>query len=109
MKKGVIITFDISTKSIQRKDIVSLHRKLYGYIDYSQNGKYKYHRQGILDKIPHLNPTRSVIITSKNHSQKIVDLLKKCTNNIFMREIILTEKDMEIIKNGKKWKYRIQL
>lgn len=99
MRKGVIITFDISPKRVPRKDIVNLHRKLYGYKDHSQHGKYEYHRPGLLDKIPHLNPSRSVIITFKKDALKIINLLKNYTDQIFTREVLLTKKDLEAMRS----------
>ena len=95
MTKGIIITFNISPKEVPRKGIVNLHRKLYGYKDHSQHGKYEYHRPGLLDEIPHLNPNRSVIITFKKDALKVINLLKNYTNQIFTREVLLTKKDLE--------------
>jgi hypothetical protein len=92
---GVIITFDISPRKVPRKKIVELHRKLYGYKDYSQHGKYEYKRPGLLNRIPHLNPNRSVIVVKKEDANKVVELLKEYTNQIFVRDIILKNGELK--------------
>jgi hypothetical protein len=40
----------------------SFKREFLGYIDKSNNGVYTYKRDGLLGKIPHLKPSRGVII-----------------------------------------------
>lgn len=88
----VIITYTLNTKN-GNSDIVRFHRKLYGYTDYSQHGKYQYKRPGLLDNIPHLNPSRSVLIVKKLDAGKLVNFIKKTAENVFVRDIILEDGD----------------
>ena len=69
-------------------------RELNGYKDVSNNGKYSYVRKGLLQKLPHLMPIRSVIIIA-NKKDLPVDPLKdspkikkcpKCNSQEFIPE-----------------------
>ncbi len=96
--KGILIAYDIDTEKLKRSEIIKFHRKLYGYTDYSQFGKYKYHREGLLDKIPHFTPSKSVIVTKKGYEKEIVKFIKKFTSKIFVREIKLTKEDLRRLR-----------
>ncbi|MGC8812120.1 MAG: hypothetical protein ACP5O8_00840 [Candidatus Aenigmatarchaeota archaeon] len=91
--KGVIIVYDINTKRLRRNEIIKFHRKLYGYTDYSQFGKYEYHREGLLDKISHFTPSRSAIVVKKGCEREITNFIKKFTSKVFVREIKLIKED----------------
>lgn len=64
-------------------------RDLSGYKDYSNKCKYNYARKGMLDKIPHHKPIRSVIIIKNQHKKQIEEFLKqyKAKYSIFDIEI----------------------
>ncbi len=96
--RGIIIVYDIDTKKLKRSEIVKLHRKLYGYTDYSQFGKYKYHREGLLNKIPHFIPSKSAIVVKKGYEKEIVSFIRRFTSNVFVREIKLTKEDLRRLK-----------
>ena len=52
-------------------------RELNGYIDISNNSKYKYQRKGLLQEISHLTPIRSVIIIQNKDKNTLTRLLDK--------------------------------
>lgn len=53
-----------------------LRRMLYGWIDYSQHGKYRYEREGILGDTYHYRVLPGVIITTEEGVKRVRDLLK---------------------------------
>ncbi len=63
-----------SIENTKGKEKTYLIRKVFGYKDFSNNGRYKYERPGILT--PHILQKwgKSVIII-KRHSEKIVDTI----------------------------------
>lgn len=63
----------------------SFKRELNGYLDLSNNGKYKYRRTGILQKIPHKSIIRSVLLVRDGDKKKVTMLLDryKATYHIF--------------------------
>lgn len=60
-----------------RKNALELSRKIYGYTDSSNNGKYKYERKGILTGIKYEKIAHGVFwIDPKYEEQVINELLK---------------------------------
>lgn len=66
-------------------------RKLLGYKDYSNKGGYTYERNGILHKIPHLRPIRSVIIVRSKDQAIITQFLKEYNAKISIFDVIIKE------------------
>lgn len=71
------------------KERSKLKRELLGYTDKSNNGQYRYQRNGLLQTIPNIRPIRSVIITKKEDSAKVQKLLKKYGAKTHIFDIIL--------------------
>jgi len=51
-----------------------LHKKLYGYKDFSNHGKYAYQRNGIVQQTKSKRITDAVILVSNQHAAKIIKL-----------------------------------
>ena len=73
--KAKLICYDLSKISQIKK--VDVKRALFGYIEYSNNSKYTYSREGILSKIPHLRLTRAVIIVPNKEENRVIKVIKK--------------------------------
>lgn len=71
MEGKVIITYSLSGK----KNALDITRKIYGYTDSSNHGKYKYHRKGLLTGIPYEKLARGCLLTSKEHEPQIIQSL----------------------------------
>lgn len=95
--KGKMIAFRVQSKTTQAK-LNKFCRKFYGYTDKSCHGKYTYKRKGLLDDIPHINPIRSLLIVKNEDCDKVVLFLEKYNAEIFVRNVILEETDMEKLK-----------
>jgi hypothetical protein len=78
--KALLISYDLKKASINQKTI--LHQSLYGYTDHSNNSKYKYEREGLLNKYPYIKLNRGVFIININDKSKILPILKKNGVNI---------------------------
>ncbi len=52
------------------------HKKLYGHIDQTDGGKYKYKRNGILSNLPYKKPLDSVLILPEEARNKIIAHLR---------------------------------
>lgn len=70
----------------------------YGQDTSSHQGKYRYHRHGLLDDIPHHRLIRQVIITRLEDAEKVIEFLKKHGATIYTRIVELTEEDYKILK-----------
>ena len=73
--KALLVSYDLKKANINQKTI--LHQTLYGYSDHSNNGKYKYEREGLLEKYPSIKINRGVFIIDLEYKGKILPLLKK--------------------------------
>ena len=73
--KALLISYDLKSANINQK--TTLHQTLYGYTDHSNSGKYKYKREGLLNKYPCIKLNRGVFIIDNNYKNKILPILKK--------------------------------
>jgi hypothetical protein len=88
---GTIIIYKAEGKSSSSQ----LSRALHGYKDYSNKGKYLYHRKGLLSKIPYIKLMRGVFIVRKEDAEKFISLLSRYKIVYHTREVILTPQDFE--------------
>ena len=70
-----LICYDLSKLSQVNK--VEVKRALFGYTEYSNNAKYTYKREGILNQISAIKPIKAVIIVKNGDEKLIVKYLKK--------------------------------
>ncbi len=66
--------------SIEPKKRLEFNRKLYGYIDYSNNGQYTYFRKGILNPNKYEKLAKSVLLLAKK-PRGLISLLKNYNAN----------------------------
>lgn len=69
MEPMVIISYSLTG----RKNALELTRKIYGYIEFSNNSRYKYERKGILSEIKYEKLSRGSILISKADEKKVID------------------------------------
>jgi len=91
--KARLITYTISKQSISVQN--QLRKQLIGHNDTSHKGKYKYRRNGLLDKIRHLKPSKNTIIAPLNESEQIIKLLNKYNATIRIYDIQIKESDLK--------------
>ena len=70
-------------------------QKFYGQDSTSWNGKYRYHRHGLMEDIQHRKLLRGVIIPSKDDRDKVLDFLGSYSLTCHVREVKLTPEDEE--------------
>ena len=90
MKAKIII---YSTKNLDISEQNKIRRELIGHTDRSHGGKYKYRREGILEKIRHLKPNRGTIIAPEKEANKIIELLNKYKVILKKYNIQITQKE----------------
>ena len=92
MKVGSLICYTLGSDvtSIQRN---KLRKLLLGYNDYSNKGRYRYFRDGLLTEIPSIHLIRSVFIVKNEDCEKVLMLLKEFEATIYVKKVILTEED----------------
>src|SRR5660398_248062 len=90
--KGILIAFSVPTcrNKTKSSDIV---KAFYGQETSAHNGKYKYHRNGILDEIPHNKLIRGVIIVKSNEAKQVIEFLEKQSAQYHIRVVELSKED----------------
>jgi len=78
---------------------VQLSRALHGYKDRSNNGRYLYARKGLLDKIPHLQLQKGVLLIREEDTQLVVKLLQKYGAEYYVASIETTQTSQEPPQN----------
>ena len=86
-----------------RKDLSSSEKTgfcqgFYGDDTTTWKGKYRYHRHGLLDDIPHRKIAKSVIIIRSSDLEKVKDYVRDRVEEIHVRTIVLTEEDIRTLK-----------
>lgn len=96
MKTGSLICYTLGpdTTTFQRN---KLRKLLLGYTDYSNKSQYQYLRNGLLKKIPSIRLIRSVFIVRNEDSEKVLNLLKEFKAKVYVKKIILTNKDRQML------------
>jgi len=94
--EGIIVMFRMPHK-IPNNVINKFCKKFYGQDTSSHGGRYRYHRYGLLDDIPHCRIIRQVVIIRTEDAEKIVNFLKKYNAEIYTRIVNLTQEDCQIL------------
>ena len=98
MQTATLISYALK-KEIPLKEKERFRRIFLGYKDKSNHGNYEYHRLGVLSDIPHLKPTKSLIIVRNSDKKKILDVLKKFDAQYFVWKILLNKQDYKKLTN----------
>lgn len=88
---GCLIGFAVNPR-LEPAHRTKFFRRLYGWRDQSQYGKYEYKREGLLTHIPHIRLTRGVFIVAQESKNKITKFLRGKTK-IVTRQVVLTLED----------------
>ena len=91
---GTIIVFRV----LARNDKLTMNRfcrQFYGYLDHSNNYKYRYQREGFLDNFKYIKPLRGVIVVKKKDANEIISFLQSYNAEIYARDILLLEEDLK--------------
>lgn len=91
--EGNIIIFRLPPKT-KNTTLSKFCQKLYGQDTSSHHGKYRYHRNGLLDDIPHRKLIRGVLIVKTNDTNAINELLKEFNAEIHIRKIEFIDEDI---------------
>ena len=75
MKKVSILKYNLKGVPVLKKTLI--HRALYGYIDHSNKGSYKYERKGALENLNYTKIGNGVLMLDTKYIKQIIPLFKK--------------------------------
>lgn len=93
MKFGTLISYKLNKLPLPKR--CKIYRALNGWKDKSQYSKYSYNRTGVLSDVPHIFVNRCVLIVRKDYVDEIISFLNENNVEVFTRDVILTESDIE--------------
>lgn len=96
--RGKLVAFRVY-KNIQQEtknSQATLNRfvqRFYGQDTTTHHGKYRHHKRGLLEDIPHIKLVRGVIILKREDLGVVLKFLKEFNAEVHTRDIILTPED----------------
>lgn len=85
--KRTLISYSLSG----RKDALEITRKIYGYTDRSNHGKYSYERKGILSDIPFEKIARGAFFVEKQFKEEVISKLTELGLKVKVFDIEIKE------------------
>lgn len=73
-------------------------RGLYGQDSNSWKGKYRHHRHGLLEDIPHRKFLRGVVLLNEGDLEKVTEYLRRFSAEFYTGTVELTSDDEEILR-----------
>lgn len=70
-----------------------LVKRLYGQETSSHGGRYRYRREGLLDRVRNVHPIRGVLIVRKEDGERVIGLLEELGAECHARTVVLTVED----------------
>ncbi|MHB8361164.1 MAG: hypothetical protein ACYDDC_05100 [Thermoplasmataceae archaeon] len=104
MEMGILILFTLPSKEkkIPAREIVRMYRKLYGYNNSSDYGKYHTRVPGLLDQKRHIRYPNGAILLESGEEPEIIDFLKKNKAEVFYWKVVLSDKEKVLIEGQNK-------
>jgi len=93
-QEGVLVVFHLPEGTGKAKHTV-FRRKIYGEETSSWKGRYRYHRTGILDKIPHVRLYWGVVIVLGDNARTLIQTIKDNGGMAYTRIVRLEPSDMK--------------
>ena len=89
---GYLLIFKLPPKK-KNVELSKFCQKFYGQDTSSWGGKYRYHRKGLMDNIPHRKLLRGVIVINSKDLEIVLKFLDEYDAQVHVREVKLTKKD----------------
>ncbi|MCL5785780.1 MAG: hypothetical protein M1151_03800 [Candidatus Thermoplasmatota archaeon] len=97
--KGVAVIFRLP-ENTDLNTMNKFTRGLYGQDSTSWKGRYKHHRHGILEDIPHRKFLRGVLFLNKNDAERVVEYLREFSADFYIGSLELTPDDEKILRRA---------
>jgi len=97
---GILISFSTQGENFESvSERSKFFEKLHGrkQIIIRQNKKYKYHRPGVLDEIPHIPVDNSVFIIMQEHMKQMEQFFNEWEDKVMVKSfpVLLDDEEME--------------
>ena len=98
-KRGILIAFTVRTEKIKNSsEKTKFFKQLYGWTQVipKENKTYTYHREGVLDEVPHVRVDQSSFIVPEDDTDRVFHFFEEWGNKVMWRNFkILLDEDTE--------------
>lgn len=91
--RGLIVVYRLPPGSSE-SDRVTFRHRLIGATTTSWGGKYRHHREGLLEEVPHRAVMPGVILIGPDDRAKVESFLKEWKAALLVREVVLENQDL---------------
>ena len=94
-KKAVMFTFSMKTSSVTNSEKTKFFKELYGWTQTVPSGKkkYVYHREGVLEEVPHEKVDQSSFLVPEDQTDDIMDFFQEWSKKVMMRSFRVLDDD----------------
>lgn len=95
--RGSIIVYRLPAGASE-SDRVTFRHRLIGATTTSWGGKYRHHREGLLETIPHRAILPGVIMVGPDDVARVEEFLEEWRAALLVREVVLASEDLPYFK-----------
>lgn len=99
IKKVMLISFSVKSEKFDSNyERNKFFRELYGWKQTvpKENKTYEYHRNGVLDEMPHVKVDQSSFMIPEDNFDEITDFFEEWSNKVIWRTFkVLLDRDIE--------------
>lgn len=93
----VVYRLPLGASDVER---VKFRQRLIGATTTSWGGKYKHHRVGLLEGLPHRLVMPGVVLVRESDRQEVERFLEEWRAGLMLREVKLVEEDLSYLRPG---------
>lgn len=96
LKKGVIFTYTMRSAKVSNSEKTKFFKELYGWTQTVPGGKkkYVYHREGVLEDVPHEKVDQSSFLVPEDSTEKMMEFFDDWRKKVMIRtfNVLLDDK-----------------
>ncbi len=109
--KAVMFTFTMKSSGVTNSEKTKFYKELYGWTQTVPGGKkkYVYHREGVLEDVPHEKVDQSSFIVPEDEADKMMDFFDDWGKKVMMRTFkVLIDDDDDFFKEFNEMKRKMR-
>jgi hypothetical protein len=111
-KKAIMFTFTMKSSSVSNSEKTRFFKELYGWTQTVPGGKkkYVYHREGVLEDVPHEKVDQSSFLVPESEADEIMEFFEEWHKKVMLRTFkVLLDDDDDLFKDMRMIKKKIEM